>query len=60
VTYLRVSVGTWSIDQDSPQGNEVFQKIRDEGLRVLQRQPGFIDYRHLTLTTYDGGIVVRS
>jgi hypothetical protein len=45
MSYLRVSVGTWSIDLDSPQGSEIFQKVRDEGLRIFRRQPGFIDYR---------------
>ncbi len=45
MTYLRVSVGTWSIDLESDQGSDVFQKVRNEGLQVFRRQPGFINYR---------------
>ncbi len=47
MSYLRVSLGTWTIDLDSDKGKEIFQKIWDEGLDVFRQQPGFLNYRLL-------------
>ncbi len=45
MTYLRVSVGTWTIDLTSEQGRDMIQRIEDEGVEVIRSQPGFIRYR---------------
>jgi heme-degrading monooxygenase HmoA len=45
MTYLRMTVGRWTIDLDSPDGAEAFRRIQEEGVAVFHRQPGFIRYR---------------
>jgi hypothetical protein len=45
VTYLRVTVGWWRIDLKTPEGDGIFARIQDEGVRVLREQPGFVRYR---------------
>jgi Antibiotic biosynthesis monooxygenase len=45
VTYLRCTIGRWSIELHSDEGREAFRLIGDEGLRVFRDQPGFIRYR---------------
>jgi hypothetical protein len=45
VTYLRCTIGRWTIDLRSEEGQEAFRLIKDEGLRVFRNQPGFIRYR---------------
>jgi hypothetical protein len=45
MTYMRVTVGKWRIDLDTPEGEEIFRKIQDDGIRVFREQPGFIQYR---------------
>ncbi len=45
MSYLRVTLGAWSIDLDSPEGEQIFQKIQENGIRVFWNQPGFIQYR---------------
>jgi hypothetical protein len=45
VTYLRCTIGRWTIDLDSEEGRETFRLIDTEGVRVFREQPGFIRYR---------------
>ncbi|HZD43050.1 MAG TPA: antibiotic biosynthesis monooxygenase [Methanomicrobiales archaeon] len=45
MTYLRVTVRKWTIDLDSREGQAIFQRISEEGVRVFRKQPGFIQYR---------------
>jgi hypothetical protein len=45
VTYLRCSIGKWSIDLCSPEAEAVFERINNEGVKVFQKQAGFISYR---------------
>ena len=45
VTYLRCSIGRWTIDLDSEEGREAFLLIDEEGARVFGNQPGFVRYR---------------
>ncbi len=40
-----MTVGWWRIDLNTPEGDRIFARIRDEGVRVLREQPGFIRYR---------------
>jgi hypothetical protein len=44
VTYLRCTIGRWSVDLSSEEARESFRLINDEGLRVFRSQPGFIRY----------------
>lgn len=45
MTYLRVSIGSWTIDLTTEAGQTVFRQIEEEGLAVFHQQPGFIRYR---------------
>jgi hypothetical protein len=45
MTYLRMTIGRWRIDLDTPEGDEIFRKIQEDGIRVFLEQPGFIRYR---------------
>jgi hypothetical protein len=45
VTYLRCTIGRWTIDLNSQEGREAFRQIDAEGVRVFRQQPGFIRYR---------------
>ena len=45
LTYLRCSIGKWSIDLYSQEAEEIFKKINDEGVTLFRKQPGFISYR---------------
>jgi hypothetical protein len=45
LTYLRCSIGKWSIDLYSQEAEEIFKRISDEGVKVFRKQPGFINYR---------------
>jgi hypothetical protein len=42
---LRTTIGRWSLDLDSPEAKEIFQRIRTEGVAVFRRQPGFVGDR---------------
>jgi hypothetical protein len=44
VTYLRCTIGRWTIDLDSKEGREAFHQIDTEGVRVFRSQPGFVRY----------------
>jgi hypothetical protein len=45
VTYLRCTIGRWTIDLESEEGREAFRLIDTEGVRVFSNQPGFVRYR---------------
>ena len=45
VTYLRCTIGRWTIDLDSQEGREAFRQIDTEGVSVFRNQPSFIRYR---------------
>jgi DNA gyrase inhibitor GyrI len=45
LTYLRCSIGKWSIDLSSTEAKNIFNDINDEGVKVFRKQPGFIQYR---------------
>jgi hypothetical protein len=51
VTYLRCTIGRWSVDLSSEEAREAFRLINDEGLRVFRSQPGFIRYRLMVADT---------
>ena len=44
MTYLRCTIGRWTIDLDSEEGREAFHQIDTEGVRVFRSQPGFVRY----------------
>jgi hypothetical protein len=45
LTFLRCSIGKWSIDLFSQEAEEIFRRISDEGVKVFRKQLGFINYR---------------
>ena len=45
MSYLRTTIGRWTIDLDSPEGRAIFERIRTEGVAVFHQQPGFVRYR---------------
>jgi hypothetical protein len=45
LTYLRCSIGKWSINLFSVEAEEIFRKIQVEGVKVFREQSGFISYR---------------
>ena len=45
MTYLRCTIGRWTIDLNSQEGREAFRQIDTKGVRVFRQQPGFIRYR---------------
>ena len=45
MSYLRMTIGRWNIDLDTPEGAEIFRRIDGEGVAVFRRQPGFVRYR---------------
>jgi hypothetical protein len=45
VTYLRCTIGRWTIALDSKEGREAFRLIDTEGARVFRNQPDFLRYR---------------
>jgi len=45
LTYLRCTIGRWTIDLDSQEGREAFRLIDTEGVKIFRQQPGFIRYR---------------
>ena len=45
MSYLRTTIGRWTIDLESPEGRAIFQRIHTEGASVFHRQPGFVRYR---------------
>ena len=44
-TYLRVSIGHWSIDLHSMEAERIFHLIETDGVAVFRAQPGFVRYR---------------
>ncbi len=56
MTYLRVTVASWGIDLYTPEGEEIFRQINEDGVRVFKAQPGFIKFcmirsdRHTTMS----------
>jgi hypothetical protein len=42
---LRMTIGRWNLDLDSPEAREIFGRIRTEGVSVFRQQPGFVRYR---------------
>jgi hypothetical protein len=47
VTYLRCTIGRWTIALDFEEGREAFRLIDTEGVRGFRQQPGFIRSRLL-------------
>ena len=45
MTYLRCTIGRWTIALDSEEGRETLRLIDTEGVRVFRQQPGFVRYR---------------
>lgn len=45
MNHLRMTIGRWDLDLDTPEGREFFQRIQTEGVAVFRRQPGFVRYR---------------
>ena len=45
MSYLRMTIGRWTIDLDTAEGADAFHRIQEEGGAVFRRQPGFIQYR---------------
>lgn len=42
---LRMTIGRWSLDLDTPEAREIFQRIQTDGVSVFRQQPGFVRYR---------------
>lgn len=59
MTYLRVAVGWWRIDLNTAEGDRIFAKVRDEGLYVLRKQPGFIRYQLMLVDAHTTVAVVE-
>ena len=51
LTYLRCSIGKWSIDLYSREAEEIFRRINVEGVAVFQKQSGFISYRLMRVSS---------
>ena len=45
MSYLRMTIGRWTIDLNSAEAEEIFLKIHEEGVSVFRQQPGFVRYR---------------
>ena len=45
MNYLRMTIGRWNLDLESPEAREIFKRIQTEGVAVFRHQPGFIRYR---------------
>ena len=45
MNYLRMTIGRWKLDLDSPEAREIFRRIQTEGVAVFRSQPGFVRYR---------------
>jgi heme-degrading monooxygenase HmoA len=45
MAYLRVTIATWTIDLYSNDAEDIFRRIREEGVSVFRQQPGFVRYR---------------
>jgi hypothetical protein len=45
MSYLRMTIGRWTVDLDTAEGAEAFRRIQEEGIAVFRRQAGFIQYR---------------
>jgi len=43
--YLRMTIGRWNLDLDTPEAQEIFRRIQTEGVSVFRQQPGFVRYR---------------
>ena len=52
MTYLRVTIGEWYIDLRSEEGEAAFRQIREQGLAVFRKQPGFVSYRLMRADPY--------
>ena len=45
MSYLRMTIGRWTMDLHSAEAGKVFEQIQEEGVAVFRKQPGFIRYR---------------
>ncbi len=45
MSYLRTTIGRWTIDLHSAAAGKVFQRIQEEGVPVFRQQSGFVRYR---------------
>jgi heme-degrading monooxygenase HmoA len=45
MSYLRMTIGRWTIDLTSAEAGEIFRQIQEEGVSVFHKQPGFVRYR---------------
>jgi hypothetical protein len=45
MSYLRMTIGHWTLDLHSAEAGEVFQMVQEEGVSVFPAQPGFVRYR---------------
>lgn len=45
MSYLRMTIGRWNLDLESPEAQQIFHRIQSEGVAVFRRQPGFVRYR---------------
>jgi heme-degrading monooxygenase HmoA len=45
MAYLRTTIGRWKIDLNSPEAEQAFTRIANEGVEVFRAQPGFVRYR---------------
>jgi len=48
---LRMTIGRWNLDLESPEAQEIFQRIQSEGVAVFHQQPGFVRYRLMRADT---------
>jgi hypothetical protein len=52
MSYLRVAYWKWDVELTSDEAQEAIQRIRDEGIRVFQSQPGFVRYRLIKVDSH--------
>jgi hypothetical protein len=45
MSYLRMTIGRWTLDLQTPEGERIFERITEEGAAVFRAQPGFVRYR---------------
>ena len=45
MAHLRMTIATWDLDLDGPEGQALVERIARDGAAVFRAQPGFVGYR---------------
>ncbi|MGI8549703.1 MAG: antibiotic biosynthesis monooxygenase family protein [Dehalococcoidia bacterium] len=59
MSYLRVSVVKWTIEANSPEGDEVVRKVEQEGIPLLRKQPGFLRFQTMNSDSHTSVSVIE-